>query len=151
MGLFSLFGSDSRTTSNTTNTSNSNNVTTTRDIGFTGQNAVDFAASLNVPLSELISQTGGVQDRAYQFSTIALQNAGEVFDRGTARAYEGLANVVNAARDFSQRAIAAGTNQPTPITNLPAASADVAPVGEKEGDNTWIILGTVVAILALWK
>lgn len=150
--------SEANTTNNNTSTSN----TTTGDIGFTGANARDILTALfgttertltsagnqyAGTLNHLADASSGVQLAGFSFAQGAIDRSATLFERSELNATSTLNGVVNAARDFSQRALSASTGQATPLQELAGASqyAGTAP----GSDHIWIIAGVAIAAVAL--
>lgn len=165
MGLFG--GGNSTTQANTTNTTNS--TTMTRDIGFTGQNAVDaFTAMLGTQVAINQQQTGFFDNSIARLFQNAQSNVSAGFDfsgslvrdnlayadRVNARSSETLANLTNATRDYVQRQLSVGAGGNPAITTLPGASSSVpvlsgsAATGEGKM-NTWILVALAVGAFLL--
>jgi len=115
---------------NTTN--NYQESTTIGQVGLSGQNAVDLFSAASRSLNNITGVAESVSRAGFELvSNLGNQNAMV------------LGGLTNATQDFSQRAIAAGTGQETPIQEIGPASG--------VNDKTLLILGTVVAIVALYK
>lgn len=102
-------------------------------------------------LSDLIE--GGVsgQRAGYDFSKYAVDKSAVMFDRVNSRSQDTLAGIINATRDFSQRAIAAGTGQSTPIMSIPAAANNTPVMQSDTGDHSGLmILAAAATIIALF-
>lgn len=160
-----LFGGDSNSSSNTSNTSTSN--TTTRDIGLTGQNAVDslfylgqtygialpkLADTYGVGLSDLAASSRNAVDRGFDFSLSAIRETASTFDRSSSRLSENFANLVNAERDFFQRGTLAQAGTPAPASDIPSAGIST-PVQGSASDSflspiVLIGIATVLIMLA---
>lgn len=139
-----LFGGDESSSADTiTNTTNN---TTTRDIGLTGQNAVDALLFINQTTFEGLKGLGNTvastYDKSFDFGKYVMGTSADIFNQSTARVSESLANITNAARDISQRNIASSVGQAVPIQDIPAATASV-PTNSKSGVQTWLIVGAV--------
>lgn len=144
MGIFG----DSRSQANTTNTST--NTTTVGTIGLTGADAVAGIVSIGTvydnALSDLTNAYNNTVNRGYAFSQYTIEENIGLTNLTAMRFENSLANITNATRDFTQRSIAAGTGQATPLQNLEAASGS----GVGKLDTTTIIL-IGLGILALMK
>lgn len=139
MGLFG----GGNTSSNTTNVSNT--TTNVRDIGITGRNAVAIV--------ETLTREGRETNReAFNFTRSVIGATLDSFDTNIANQTNSLNNITLSARDFSQRAISAGTGQETPIQTLrdtiePPAAVDRA--GDSKTIQFLAIAAVVVAILSM--
>jgi len=104
---------EANTSNATTNTTT--NTTTVRDIGLTGE-----AGSR--ALADILAVGASTIQGGYAFGGEALARAADLQQGITDRLGASLDNVVNASRDISQRTIAAGIGQASPLTVLPAAN-----------------------------
>lgn len=166
MGLFG--GGNSTTQANTTNYNTS--TTTTRDIGLTGQNAVDVIQAMlgsNVAINQqntdffTNSLSGFFQtvrennQGGYDFAGNAIRDTLSFADRTTARSAEQLANLTNATRDYVQRQLNTSSGQATPLNSIPAATSTVpvltgsAGTGESKNGGMVLALVAVAAVIFL--
>lgn len=148
---------------NTTNVSSTTNSTSTRDIGFTGQQGADILGSF-IAAARSLSQSGfdysgraindnlgfssGVTSGGFSLTNSVSSRALDTVDRTAMRTEEGLNNLINATRDFSQRSISAATGQSTPLQTLVGATtgaSETAPTSPL----LWIGLG--LGVFALLK
>lgn len=113
------FGGKSTQQANTTST----NQTTVRDIGFTGAQAVNV-------LNTLFRTSADVQKAGFTFSSGTVDNSLLAVERVSQDTTQTLANVINATRDFSQRAISASSGQSTPLAKVDSASAGGDNIGK---------------------
>jgi len=152
MGLLDgLFGggSKSSTTSNTSNVTT--NTTTTRDIGFTGDAAVQIFNGINGNLGDLVKSSERVVASNLEFSRITMGEANQTYANSQYAINEQVANLINASRDLSQRALNVASNQDTPISAIPAASASPAPSGENSSQNAILLISVLIGAFALLK
>lgn len=158
--------SRSTTDASNTTTSTTTNTTSTRDIGFTGEQGANVLETLTrgvsgtlqglsgityQSLGDLVAGGVAVQRAGFDFSSGAIEQSASVFDRSSARAIDTLTGVINATRDFSQRAIAASSGQSTPLQPLVAASSNVPVIGEGIPKIWYIVGGLVVLWLVMRK
>lgn len=147
------FGGSSEQQANTTNTS-----TTQTGIGgspIIGGNVgagtvIGFTGAQGLQLTKILTNAGAnVTAQGFEFAS---QSQGRIFDsidRAIAQEYSGLSSIIDATRDFSQRAIAASTNQQTPIVNLPAAGSSPAIVPAAGSDGSSLPPATLIALAGL--
>jgi len=156
------------TTSNTTN--NYTTSTSLRDIGFTGEQGVavlntltegvvrGLASVVNASenntnqtrglLTDIVASSERSIDRSYEFSRNTVDQSAILFDRTASRTQDTLNGIINATRDFSQRAISASTGQDTPLQTLNAASNETSPI-EPSGLSNPIVLAAIIGAVAL--
>lgn len=138
MGLFS----SSKSTSNTTNI-NDQSVQVGGSIGFTGaQGLAAYTRTLNFG-------NNSVQG-AYSLAQFSSTNATDTVRDTLGFASSSLSNIVNATRDFSQRSIAAGTGQSTPIQSI-AGAGDTGTNASKDNTTLFLAIAAVVVTIMLGK
>lgn len=106
-------GSSSQQANTTTNANSSTSVG--GSIGFTGAQGLQAIKIFRGIFADAEAYSAGVIAGGYQFSGTAINN-------NLSLTGSTAGGIIDASRDFSQRAISASTGQATPIVNLAGAS-----------------------------
>jgi len=129
---------------NTENRSYVTNTTTTRDIGLTGAAAVDV-------YRYLAETTQRTNQGSFDLSANVIHDLAHAQDTATIATENTLGAIINATQDFSQRAIAAGTGQATPVQAIGPASGVAANAGSEKGILYLTIGALALGVFALFK
>lgn len=93
-------------------------------------------------LADSYNYSRTVQADSYNLARFSQENSAVMFDRTASRTQDTLNGIINATRDFAQRAMSASTGQGTPLQFLPGAS-NSTPVMQQGGSMLPVIIGAV--------
>jgi hypothetical protein len=112
--------------------------------GLTGATATQLAKILTRSFDNTV-------DASTQLSELAFAQTNASFNAFQTNAFQSLADVTNATRDFSQRAIAGSTGQATPLQQLAGASAGSGSGSDTNMNGAIVLVGVLGLAIAIFN